>query len=95
MQTLEVMSVRSELRFWVSGNPEVSMQSEFCSITVKPVYFSPSQVQLHLPRLVPRITPQHFFATCRRLSPHHLLWVNLEWPKGMWDTVSPGWSFRR
>lgn len=60
MQTLEVMSVRSELRFWVSGNPEVSMQSEFCSITVKPIYFSPSQVQLHLPRLVPRIIPQHF-----------------------------------
>lgn len=47
IQTLEVMYVRTEVRFWVSGNPEVSTQSEFCIITVKPIYFSPSQVQLH------------------------------------------------
>lgn len=60
MWTLEVMYVRSELRLWVSANPKVCKQCEFCIITVTTIYFSPSQVQLHLPHPVPLITPQHF-----------------------------------
>lgn len=34
------MPKRSKLSFWVSGNPELSMPSEFCINTMKPIFFS-------------------------------------------------------
>lgn len=45
-QMLEVMHVRCELRFWARESWG-QLQSEFCIVTMKPIYFCPSQAQLH------------------------------------------------
>lgn len=88
-QMLEVMHVRCELRFWARESWS-QLQSEFCIVTMKPIYFSPSQAQLHFHTWYLLLLSTQF-AMCRRL-PHYLLWVYLELPEGMGAAVSPGRS---
>lgn len=86
IQMLEVMHVRSELRFWASGSPGISCNlnfalwqwSPFTSLLLRHNYISIPGTSCYSPTK---------FAMCRRL-PHHLLWVYLELPEGMGNCIS-------
>lgn len=98
IQTPEVMPKRSKLSFWVSGNPELSMPSEFCINTMKPIFFF-SVLLRHKYISHTYISIVHnilfYFILLPHMGdtpPHHLLWVNLGLSEGMWETVYPGWS---